>query len=287
MTLSSDDLERHPLVLVFLRERARQLLALHESNPRSAGVFATHQRWLLAHISLASHFDNARATGRPGLHAAEIAQRAQEAGVSSRNTAEAFLREMTAYGFMTSQADPHDQRIRRIVIAPHAVADVAAWAYGNLATLDAFDSGRRAETFRAAPEALAVLQPVAARAFLTEPPIRKPGAAFALFDTVDEGGAVMDRLIATCASEADGDGRRLTGMTGPADFGDNVRLSRTHLSRKLRQAETLGALGWTGARGRSALWISAAFVAEYVSRLAAELAAIETGYRAAFATGRA
>ena len=282
MSLQQTDLENHPYILPCLRERARQLLALHESNPRSAGIFATHQRWLLAHISLAAHFENARAAGRPGMHAALVAQRAQEADVASRNTAEAFLREMQAYGFMKAEVDASDQRVRRLVISPHAMADVAAWAVGNLATLDAFDSGRRAENFKAAPEALAVLQPVAASAFLTTQVIRRPGAAFALFDAVDEGGALMDRLISTCADEPSDDGRRVTGMAAVADFGENVRLSRTHLTRKLREAEALGALGWTGARGRSPIWISASFVADYIRRQAAELAAIEAGFEAAF-----
>ena len=283
MPLAQTDIERHPHALPILRERARQLLALHENNPRSAGIFATHQRWLLAHIGIAAQFEAARETGRPGMHTAKVAALAQEAGVASRNTAEAFLREMEAYGFVAAAGDPDDARIRRLVVTPHALADVAAWAYGNLATLDAFDAGGRAQKFEAAPQALAVLQPVAARGFLASPDIRAPGPGFALFDAVDEGGAVMDRLISTCAVAPDAEGRRVTGMTGLADFGANVRLSRSHLGRKLREAEGLGALGWSGARGRSPIWISQGFVADYLRRQAAELAAIESGFQAAFA----
>ena len=274
-------LERHPHALAILRERARQLLALHEGNPRSAGVFATHQRWLMAHIGISAQFENARAMGRPGMHAALVAQRAQDLGVASRNTAEAFLREMEAYDFIAAAPDPEDRRVRWLVVTPSALADVGAWAFGNLATLDAFDGGGRAERFKARPELLGVLQPVAARMFLTAPEIREPGAAFALFDRVDEGGAVMDRLISTSDDAADAAGRRLTGIASFDGFGENVRLSRSHLTRKLRQAEALGALGWSGRRGGSPIWISADFVAQYVKRQAAELAAIEQGWRAA------
>ena len=281
MSLTPSAIATHPYVLPILRERARQLLALHENNPRSAGIFATHQRWLLAHITLAAHFENAQTMGRAGMHAAQVAQRAQEAGVASGNTAESFLREMVAYKFVEATPDFQDRRIRWLVVTPEALADVSAWAYGNLATLDGFDSGARAETFRAAPQALSVLQPLAAREFLASPAIRAPGAAFALLDAVDEGGAVIDRLISTCADESGADGRRLTGMATLSDFGDNIRLSRSHLNRKLRESEALGALGWTGARGKSPIWISAAFVTHYVERQAAELAAIEAGYQAA------
>lgn len=282
MPLAQTDIERHPHVLPILRERARQLLALHVSNPRSAGIFATHQRWLLAHLAMERQFENARA-GRPGMHASQVAALAQAADVASRNTAEAFLREMIAYGFIEAAADEQDQRIRRLMVTPQALADVSAWAYGNLATLDAFDAGGRAARFLAAPQTLALLQPVAARGFLASPDIRRPGHGFALFDVVDEGGAVMDRLISTCADEADGEGRRVTGMASQSDFGDHLRLSRSHLTRKLAEAERDGVLGWTGARGRSPIWISAGFVADYVKRQAAELAAIEAGYEAAFA----
>lgn len=282
MVLHQADIENHPHVVPILRERARQLLALHVTNPRTAGIFATHQRWLLGHICLVAQFENERATGRAGMHAAKVAASALAAGVSSINTAEAFLREMVAYGFIASSPDPEDRRIRWLVISPHAMADVAAWLYGNLATLDAFDGGERAKTLQAAPQSLGLIQPVAARIFLSSKDTRDPGPTFALFDKVDEGGAIMDRLLSTCEDQEDPDGRRVTAITSPSAFGENVKLSRSHLSRKLREAEALGALGWSGGRGRSAIWISRAFVAEYVKRQAAELAAIEAGYRATF-----
>ena len=283
MALAQNQLERHPYALPILRERARQLLALHVENPRSAGIFATHQRWLLAHIALREQFENSRAHGRAGMYAARVAALALEAGVSSRNTAEAFLREMVAYGFIASTPDEQDLRIRWLVVTPQALNDVSAWAYGNLTTLDAFDQGCRAKTFAAAPQTLGLIQPVAARRFLTSPDIRNPGPTFALFDLVDEGGAIMDRLISTCQDAADAQGRRATAIGAMPHFGENLKLSRSHLTRKLREAEAQGALGWTGLRGRSPIWISEAFLAQYVTRQAAELAAIEAGYQEAFA----
>ena len=227
-----------------------------------------------------AYFENARG-GRPGMHAAKVAALAAESGVSSRNTAEAFLREIVAYGIVTSRPDAGDLRIRWLVITPQSLQDVSAWAYGNLATLDTFDQGERAKTFLAAPQMLGLLQPTAARGFLASSDIRKPGATFALFDGVDEGGGIMDQLISRCQDDPDSNGRRLTSIAAIADFGDHLRISRSHLTRKLREAEAQQAMGWSDARGRSPIWISDAFVAQYIKRIAAELAAIELGYQAA------
>ena len=93
----------------------------------------------------------------------------------------------------------------------------------------------------------------------------------------------MDRLFSTCEGQPASVGRHVTGVAALTEFGENVKLSRSHLTRKLREAELQGALGWSSARGRSPIWISSAFVAEYLRRQSAELAVIEVGFHAAFA----
>ena len=104
-----------------------------------------------------------------------------------------------------------------------------------------------------------------------------------LFTAVDEGGAVMDRLYATHGDVPDANGHYVTGIASLGDFGDHLRLSRSHLTRKLRVAESLGSLGWEGERGKSRIWVSEGFLREYVERQAAELSSIETGYQRALA----
>jgi len=254
---------------------------MHVANPRAAGIFATHQRWLLAHIALAAHFDSALTGGTAGMYASTVAATAVAEGVSSRNTAEAFLREMARYGFCESSASERDRRIRWLTITPYGILNVAGWLASNLATLDALDEGDRAPHFLANPSLIARTESVATRGFLNSPTIRRPSPTFLLFTTVDEGGAVMDRLYAGHADVPDSEGRYFTRIASLADFGGHIRLSRSHLTRKLRAAEALGGLGWEGERGKSRIWVSWAFLTGYIVRQAAELAAIEAGYQQA------
>jgi hypothetical protein len=286
MTLSAKDIEGHIAVRSHLRIRAAKLLEMHVENPRSAGIFATHQRWLLAHLGLAAHFESALAGGPAGMYASTVAARAVAEGVSSRNTAEAFLREMVKYGFIEASQSARDRRIRWLTVSALAVRNVAGWLAANLATLDALDGGGRAATFLANPSMVAHVEPVAAQGFLSSPAIRRPGPTFLLFTEVDEGGAVMDRLFARHADHPDERGRYPTRIASHADFGAHIKLSRSHLTRKLRAAEDLGSLGWLGERGRSPIWVSESFLTEYVARQAAELAAIEGGFEAAVAALR-
>lgn len=278
MGLSKSEIENHPLVRPLLRKRAADLLAMHMANPRSAGIFATHQRWLLAHLALAKHFESGEP---PGMYASAFAAEAIREEISSRNTAEAFLSEMVRYGFILSQPSPADRRINLLTISPPAVANVAGWLTSNLATLDALDGGDRAAKFTAAPTMIGRVESVAARGFFRSPGIRRPGPTFELFTNVDEGGAVMDRLVATAADLPDAQSRYFTGMTSPADFGGHIRLSRSHLTRKLRAAQVKGAMGWEGERGKSRIWVSESFLREYVERQAAELAEIAAAYQQA------
>jgi hypothetical protein len=59
-----------------------------------------------------------------------------------------------------------------------------------------------------------------------------------------------------------------------------LNLSRSQLARKIAAAETMGSLGWSGARGKSALWVSAEFWREYHTAQAVKLAIIEQAFEA-------
>jgi hypothetical protein len=283
MGLSKTDIENNPRIRPLLRNRAADLLAMHIANPRSAGIFATHQRWLLAHLALAWHFEGGLTGEMVGMYASTFAANAVLEGISSRNTAEAFLSEMVRYGYVLSEPSRRDRRIHWLTVASFAIANVADWLATNLATLDALDGGHRVADFSARPALIGRIESVAARGFVRSAAIRRPGPTFRLFTNLDEGGAIMDRLVATVSEVADEHSRYFTGIAALADFGAHIRLSRSHLSRKLRAAEALGSLGWEGERGKSRIWVSEAFLQEYVERQAAELAEIESGYQHAVA----
>ena len=87
----------------------------------------------------------------------------------------------------------------------------------------------------------------------------------------------MDRLIVGCRQGVDAE-RIATDVTSISELSRNLNLSRTHLSRKFAEAEAFGSLGWSGARGRSPLWVSAGFRREYHAAQAVKLAIIDAAF---------
>ena len=87
------------------------------------------------------------------------------------------------------------------------------------------------------------------------------------------------------AVDADSD-RIPTGVLSVADMANWLKLSRTHLARKLRAAEQLGSLGWQGKRGHSVMWVSKGLWHEFVQAQAAKLAVIEAAFVAGFPRAR-
>ncbi|TIT48353.1 MAG: hypothetical protein E5W72_18210, partial [Mesorhizobium sp.] len=73
-----------------------------------------------------------------------------------------------------------------------------------------------------------------------------------------------------------------TGIVSIGDFANWLKLSRTHLSRKLRDAENLGSIGWLGQRGHSVMWVSNHFYQEYMTAQAVKLAIIDMAFQNCF-----
>jgi hypothetical protein len=93
----------------------------------------------------------------------------------------------------------------------------------------------------------------------------------------------MDRLIAGCRGEADGTDRISIDVTSVSGLAQGLKLSRTQLGRKFAAAEAIGSFGWTGARGKSPLWVSAGFRREYHTAQAIKLAIVDAAFEACFA----
>jgi len=56
MALNLEDIAGHPALHRGVREQSLALLQIYEATPRLASVFATQQRWLMAHVGFALHF---------------------------------------------------------------------------------------------------------------------------------------------------------------------------------------------------------------------------------------
>lgn len=277
-SLTVDSILANPALGPCIRGQARSLLMAHEASPRTASPFATQQRWLMSHAALALYFRNETTAPGSGLLGERFIEKVVSLGLASRNTASAFLKEMLKYGIVRHVADSEGKRYRPFEPAPATLAAFGNWFALHLTTLDGLDGGHRAASFIATPDYLGAVQPRVADGLLASRAVREPDGTFSLFTWVDDGGLVMDRLIAGCAEDSVGLRRIPTAIRSISSLAKGLNLSRTQLSRKVAVAEAMGSLGWSGVRGKSPLWLSANFQREYHTAQATKLAIIDAAF---------
>jgi hypothetical protein len=280
--LTAAEIATHPALHRYIRQQAQLLLHAYEGNPRLSSVFATQQRWLMGHIALALHFRAAAAGQSGGLTAARFFDDVATHEVASRNTADAFIKEMLQYGYAQPVVGAADKRVRPLEPTQASIDAVHGWMAVHLATLDKLDGDCRVATYLGAPDAIADLQPLVADGLLCSRRIREPERTFSLFTWLDNGGVVMEWLISGIEEHEAGAARVPTGVVSIAALADWLKLSRTHLARKLREAEEMGSIGWEGKRGRSVMWVSDGFRREYARAQAVKLAIIDEAFNARF-----
>jgi len=284
MALSIAEIVQHPKLQASLRAQCSTLLAAYDVNPRAGAVFATQQRWLLAHVGLMMHFTRDQRSSKSGMSMQRFIDLAVEHKVASRNTAASFLQEMLAYNVVRDTQENADRRMRRLEPSPATIEALYGWAMVHLSTLDGLDGGRRLAAFLNDAGALARLQPQVALGLLASPQVREPQRTFSLFTWLNNGGVVMDWLVASIDPADAGAERIPTGVMSISDMAERIKLSRTHLTRKLREAEAMGSLGWEGERGRSRMWVSQGFRLELATAQAVKLAIIDSAFDAVFST---
>ncbi|MDH4439726.1 MAG: hypothetical protein QE284_05010 [Rhizobium sp.] len=275
MTLTVDILLASPKLHEAIRDQSAALLAVHDESPRLAAVFGTQQRWLLGHLAMAHYFTEvASGATEPAIFLARYFEQVRQYEISSVNTADAFIKEMLVYG-VAIQANAGDKRNRPVAPAAHTIAGVYRWTWIHLRSLDAIDGGHRLKAFEADERLLARLHPTITSRFMVTPAIRTPPETWSLFTWLNNGGIVMDWLLAGIEPADPSVERVRTQVRSVPQMAEIFRLSRTHLNRKLREAEALGSIGWEGARGRSVMWVSRQFREEYAASQAAKLAIID------------
>ena len=276
---TADRILAHPALGGCIRQQAQAMLALRQASPRAASPFATQQRWLMSQAGLAQYFRNNTAQAGSGMLAERFIEAVLNHGLASRNTAAAFVNEMLKYGVVRYVADSKGRR-RPFEPSPATLTVLMHWLAAHLATLDGLDGRGRVGALRSKPSLLGAIQPVIADGLLASRHIRQPDGAFALFTWVNDGGVVMDRLIAGCDMPADGS-RICTDVTSVSALAQGLNLSRTQLGRKFVAAEAMGSLGWSGTRGKSPLWVSHAFWRDYHAAQAVKLAIVDAAFAAA------
>ena len=114
-------------------QQSQMMLAQYETGPRLASVFATQQRWLMGHAALSLYFRWDRQDARSGFNAARFLDLIREHAVASRNTADAFLKEMLHFNFAHHVTGGSDRRTRNIEPAQKSLDMLGAWAAARVA----------------------------------------------------------------------------------------------------------------------------------------------------------
>ncbi|MCA0010791.1 hypothetical protein LB561_01785 [Mesorhizobium sp. B292B1B] len=281
--LDIEDIAAHPDLHRHVREQSLALIHIYEASPRLASIFATQQRWLMGHVGLAMHFRRDPDDRRSALTVSRFIEFVHQHKVASRNTADAFIKEMLHYRIAEYVAGG-DGRTHPLQPRADTVRTFTGWVHAHLRTLDRLDGADRLTRYLERPDMLAALQPLVADGLLSSKPVREPNQTFSLFIWLNNGGIVMDRLMSGIDPDHAGLDRIPTSVVSVAEFASWLKLSRTHLARKLRDAEALGSIGWLGQRGNSVMWVSHRFFQEYMTVQAAKLAIVDAAFEACFST---
>jgi hypothetical protein len=278
-----------PGCLRVMCELAKGFMRAHDNSPRASSLFASQQRWLMSHVAIALHFQRS-ASAQAGLTLHNFTQAVVGHELASRNTARAFLGEAMQYGFARPISLKGGQHLpdSMLPIEPTeaTIALLAEWFSVHLQALDALDGASRLPRFFAnLSAALATMEPFVCGELLCCAEVRNPGPVYSLFTWMDQGGLLMDRLMAGIDWTAAAEGQRsTTDITSISEIARAYGLSRSHAARKLVDGERTGHIGWTGRRGHSAMWLSSDFRKDYARAQAFKLVIIDAAFSAAFAS---
>ena len=281
MALNLEDIAGHPALHRYVQAQSLALIRIYEESPRLASIFATQQRWLMGHVGLAMHFRRDPNDRRKELTVSRFIEVVHRHAVASRNTADAFIKEMLHY-HIAEYVSGGDGRTHPLQPTAATVRTFTGWVLAHLRTLDHLDGGDRLARFLERPDMVARLQPLVADGLLASKPVREPNQTFSLFIWLNNGGIVMDRLMSGIDPDHAGLEQIPTSVVSIGDFAKWLKLSRTHLARKQRAAEELGSIGWLGQRGHSVMWASNTFYQEYMTVQAAKLAIVDAAFDACF-----
>ncbi|HUD50643.1 hypothetical protein [Parvibaculum sp.] len=283
MALTAAQLSQRPKCHDEIRRHAAALLRALEQFPRLSSVFASEQRGMMANIAFGLYFDPASDLPRRGIVLARFLELVEERGVASRNTADVFIKEMIKYGYLRPFAVEGDRRKRPLEPTETSMASFVTWVVVHLETLDGFDGGARIDTVMRDLDVLSRLQPHIAVDLVGDGGQAKYPETLALFAWVNNSKLFSLRILAGMG-DVEPEARRVaTDIDSVAELATWMSVSQTHLARKLREAEDLGSIGWSGRRGQSPMWISTGFLKELIDEQSSRLAVFDAAFDAVFA----
>lgn len=230
---------------------------------------------MLAHVGMAQYFlDALSGATEPVIVMARYLEQVRRFEIASVNTADSFLKEMVVYG-IALLATTGDRRHKPVIPSARALETLRHWLAIHLQTLDGMDGGNRLDRFAHDPGLLWSLHPQITERLLSCASIHTPPPRYGLFIWLNNGGVLVDWLMTSVKNPNAPEGLFVTQVRSVPALAEMFRISRTHLTRKLREAEEMGSIGWLGQRGRSKMWISKALLDEYSFYQAQKLSVID------------
>lgn len=265
-----------------IRRLTQKLLTIHDRYPRIASVFVTEQRAMMGSIALRLYFSSLPGLPRNGFVLARFVEEVEAAGVASRNTADGFVKEMHKYGYIRQFEVPGDRRLRPFEPTEVALTVFFTWAIAHLQALDDLDGGERAVTVTRNPDIIARLHPQLSSDLIGDGPDAEYSQTLGLFAWVVNSKLLTGRLLAGMGDVVPDASRVATDIDSLSGLAKWMNVSQTHLTRKMREAEAIGSIGWEGRRGQSRMWISTGFLKEMIDECAARLAVFDAACDALF-----
>jgi DNA-binding MarR family transcriptional regulator len=275
LALTHDVMLSSPDFPDLIKAQSRRLIEASDAEARLSSAFTNQQRWLMSHIGLALYFEQAHDPQAPGLNITTFTEAMAELGIASRNTADAYCKELINYGYLVTSDSKQDRRRKPLRPMPAVFEIYRLWLLVHLDTLDKIAPANRVQRFMADPDTLARIQPMLARGLARRRGFAAIGRDFALINWLDAGAHLMDILAQSWRKDPEQPDRWICAFTPTSELAMRLAISRPHLSRKIREAEEHGAMGWTGQPGKSPLWVGRKFIDDYLLGQAVKLAVID------------
>ncbi|MDX2484883.1 MAG: hypothetical protein QNK42_14615 [Pseudodonghicola sp.] len=268
-----------------LAQELQDLLTVHSSIPAEVHYLADIRHWVLIQMAIALHFENQRDNRRPRLSPKLLLQALDGTGIASRNTVQAFLRELTRVQF-TDLPPRETVRQRAPQVSEKSKKLMLIYLGIHLRALDTIDGGNRSPFLSNTPMFLPYLQPCFARRICVSPAWYSPPAEIKCFTNSASGSSILhDLVLASQHQQADAADRIWIGPVSTAKLSQRYQVSTAHVARMLSKARKLDLMGWARPGRRGDCWLSARLARSYLRWQAEKLAALSVAYseaRAAF-----
>ncbi len=278
-THSAAGLVAAPLFWQTLTKLTQDLLTVHSTIPAEVHYLADTRRWMMIQMALALHFDHRRDPRNPALSPKSLLAALAGSGIVSRNTVQAFLRELARVQFIEAAA-PHAIRQRVTKVSGKSEKLMMVYLGIHLRALDTLDGGDRATVLQQNPALLMQLQPRFAQRICGLAAWYDPPQSIRCFTNSASGSSILhDLVLATQSLNADAEGRIWIGPISTKSLAQRYRVSTAHIARMLGRASDLGAIGWSQPSRRGDCWLSARLAMDYLLWQAEKLSTLSHAYR--------